>query len=108
MGCVLHDLGCTEITLGYGMTDTSSISFQSDDKDPVNTRVSTVGRIQPHCEFKIVDDDGQTCAVGQTGEYWAKGYLVMKGYWQDAAATRASIGRGLMKSGDLATIDTKG
>ena len=108
MGCVLHDLGCTEITLGYGMTESSSIFFQSDENDPVNTRVSTVGQIQPHCEFKIVDDDGQTCAVGQTGEFWAKGYLVMKGYWQDAAATKASIERGLMKSGDLATIDTEG
>ena len=70
------------------MTETSSISFQSYDNDPVNTRVSTVERIQPHCEFKIVDDHGQTCAVGQTGEFWAKGYLGMKGYRQDAADGR--------------------
>ena len=75
------------------MTETSSISFQSDDNEPVNTRVSTVGPIQPHCEFKIVDDNGQTCTVGQTGEFWSKGYLMMKGYWQDAVATKTSIER---------------
>ena len=67
-----------------------------------------MGRIQPHCEVKIVDDDGNTCAVGETGEFWARGYLVMKGYWQDEAATRASIEGGWMKSGDLATIDAQG
>ncbi|MGB0797299.1 MAG: AMP-binding protein, partial [Paracoccaceae bacterium] len=105
---VLYDLGCSEITIGYGMTETSPISFQSDVNDPVNVRVSTVGRIQPHCEVKIVDDDGNTCAVGETGEFWARGYLVMKGYWQDEAATRASIEGGWMKSGDLATIDAQG
>ena len=88
---VLHDLGCSEITIGYVMTETSPISFQSDVNDPVNIRVSTVGRIQPHCEVKIVNDDGQTCAVDETGEFWAKGYLVMKGYWQDEPATKAYI-----------------
>ena len=107
MGCVLHDLRCSEITLGYGITETSSISFQSDDNDPVNTRVITVERIQPHCEFKIVADDGQTCAVGQTGDFRAKVYLVMKGSWQDTATAKASIERGWMQSGDLATIETE-
>ena len=105
---VLYDLGCSEITIGYGMTETSPISFQSDVNDTVNVRVSTVGRIQPHCEVKIVDDDGNTCAIGETGEFWARGYLVMKGYWQDEAATKASIEAGWMKSGDLATIDAQG
>ena len=105
---VLYDLGCSEITIGYGMTETSPISFQSDVNDPVDVRVSTVGRIQPHCEVKIVEDDGSTCAVGQTGELWTKGYLVMKGYWNDAEATRSSIENGWMKTGDLATIDNEG
>ncbi len=105
---VLYELGCCEITIGYGMTETSPISFQSDVNDPVNIRISTVGRIQPHCEVKIVNDDGQTCAVGEIGEFWAKGYLVMKGYWQDEAATKASIERGWVKSGDLAAIDAEG
>ena len=105
---VLHDLGCSEITIGYGMTETSPISFQSDVNDPVNVRVSTVGRIQPHCEVKIVNDDGKTCAVGEIGEFWAKGYLVMKEYWQDESATNAAIEGGWMKSGDLATINSEG
>ena len=105
---VLYDLGCSEITIAYGMTETSPISFQSDVNDPVDVRVSTVGRIQPHCEVKIVEDDGSTCAVGQTGELWTKGYLVMKGYWNDAEATQSSIENGWMKTGDLATIDNEG
>ena len=105
---VLYDLGCSEITIGYGMTETSPISFQSDVNDPVDVRVSTVGRIQPHCEVKIVEDDGSTCAVGQTGELWTKGYLVMKGYWNDTEATESSIENGWMKTGDLATIDNEG
>ena len=54
------------------MTETSPISFQSDANDPVDVRVSTVGRIQPHCEVKIVDDEGSTCPVGQTGELGPK------------------------------------
>ena len=105
---VLYDLGCSEITIGYGMTETSPISFQSDVNDPVDVRVSTVGRIQPHCEVKIVEDDGSTCAVGQTGELWTKGYLVMKGYWNDTEATQSSIENGWIKTGDLATIDNEG
>ena len=105
---VLYDLGCSEITIAYGMTETSPISFQSDVNDPVDVRVSTVGRIQPHCEVKIVEDDGSTCPVGQTGELWTKGYLVMKGYWNDTAATQSSIENGWMKTGDLATIDNEG
>ncbi len=105
---VLYDLGCSEITIAYGMTETSPISFQSDVNDPVDLRVSTVGRIQPHCEVKIVEDDGSTCAVGQTGELWTKGYLVMKGYWNDTEATQSSIENGWMKTGDLATIDNEG
>ncbi len=105
---VLYDLGCSEITIAYGMTETSPISFQSDVDDPVDVRVSTVGRIQPHCEVKIVEDDGSTCAVGQTGELWTKGYLVMKGYWNDHEATQSSIENGWMKTGDLATIDNEG
>ena len=90
------------------MTETSPISFQSDVNDPVDVRVSTVGRIQPHCEVKIVEDGGSTCAVGKTGELWTKGYLVMKGYWNDVEATQSSIENGWMKTGDLATIDNEG
>ena len=105
---VLYDLGCSEITIAYGMTETSPVSFQSDVNDSVKVRVSTVGRIQPHCEVKIVNDRGQIVKIGETGELWAKGYLVMKGYWQDDTATKTTIEDGWMKSGDLATIDSEG
>ena len=105
---VLNDLGCSEITIAYGMTETSPVSFQSDIHDPVNIRVSTVGRIQPHCEVKIVNNEGDIVPIGITGELWAKGYLVMKGYWEDDLANEISIAEGWMKSGDLATINSEG
>ena len=105
---VIKDLGCSEITIAYGMTETSPVSFQSDVSDSVDVRVSTVGRIQPHCEVKIVDDNGATVPVGETGELWVKGYLVMKGYWDDLEANKNSIHDNWMKSGDLASIDIDG
>ena len=105
---VLMDFACPQITIAYGMTETSPVSFQSDVDDPVNVRVSTVGRIQPHCEVKIVGEEGQTLPIGETGELLVKGYLVMKGYWEDDEANSRTIKNGWLKSGDLATIDSKG
>ena len=105
---VLKDLGCSEITIAYGMTETSPVSFQSHVSDSVDVRVSTVGRIQPHCQVKIVDEHGATVPVGETGELWVKGYLVMKGYWNDPEANKNSIYDNWMKSGDLASIDIDG
>ncbi|RKP45540.1 AMP-binding protein [Trinickia fusca] len=97
-----------EITIAYGMTETSPVSFQSSTNDPLDKRTSTVGRIQPHLEAKIVDETGQTVSVGQTGELWTKGYSVMRGYWDDEARTREAIVDGWMRTGDLATIDEEG
>ena len=98
-----------EITIGYGMTETSPISFQSSTDDPLDRRVTTVGRVQPHAEVKIIGKDGRTVAVGEAGELCTKGYLVMRGYWDDAARTSESIDpAGWMHSGDLATIDAGG
>ena len=105
---VLMDFACPQITIAYGMTETSPVSFQSDVDDPINIRVSTVGRIQPHCEVKIIGKGGQTLPIGETGELWVKGYLVMKGYWEDDDAKTETIKNGWMTSGDLATIDSQG
>ena len=105
---VMERMHCRQITIGYGMTETSPISFQSAIDDPVDRRVSTVGRIQPHAECKVVGPDGHTLPVGHQGELLTRGYLVMKGYWNDAERTAEAIRRGWMHTGDLATIDNEG
>jgi fatty-acyl-CoA synthase len=98
-----------EITIAYGMTETSPVSFQSSTDDPLERRVSTVGRIQPHVEVKIVDGEGRVVPRGTPGELWTRGYPVMLGYWNDPERTADSIDRaGWMKTGDLATIDDEG
>jgi fatty-acyl-CoA synthase len=98
-----------EITIAYGMTETSPVSFQSSTDDPLERRVSTVGRIQPHVEVKIVDGEGRVVPRGTPGELWTRGYPVMLGYWNDPERTAESIDRaGWMKTGDLATIDDEG
>ncbi|MDP1092446.1 AMP-binding protein, partial [Klebsiella pneumoniae] len=74
-----------EITIAYGMTETSPVSFQSSATDPLERRVSTVGRIHPHVEVKIIDADGAIVAPGVTGELLTRGYSVMRGYWGDDA-----------------------
>ena len=72
-----------EVTIGYGMTETSPISFQSCTEDPIERRVATVGRIHPHVEVKIVDASGKLAPVGESGELCTRGYSVMRGYWED-------------------------
>ena len=99
----------SEITIAYGMTETSPVSFQSSRDDPLELRVSTVGRIQPHLEVKIVDRDGRIVPRGEAGELCTRGYSVMLGYWNDEARTREAIdSAGWMHTGDLATIDDDG
>ncbi|MCF7694637.1 AMP-binding protein [Mycetohabitans sp. B2] len=97
-----------EITIAYGMTETSPVSFQSAASDPLEKRTTTVGRIQPHLEAKIIDALGNIVPVGQTGELCTKGYSVMQGYWGDDEKTRESIIDGWMHTGDLATLDAQG
>ncbi len=106
---VIADMHMSEVTIAYGMTETSPVSFQSDVYDPLERRVSTVGRILPHLEVKIVDGLGRVVPAGKRGELCTRGYSVMLGYWDDPAATRKAIdAAGWMHSGDLATLDVDG
>ena len=97
-----------EITIAYGMTETSPVSFQSATSDPLERRVSTVGRVQPHLECKVVDTNGAVVPVGEKGELCTKGYSVMLGYWGDEQRTREVVVDGWMHTGDLATLDDEG
>ena len=105
---VVAQMHMSEITIAYGMTETSPVSFQSSTTDPLERRVSTVGRIQPGLEAKVVNDTGATVPVGQTGELCVRGYSVMQGYWGDAARTAEVVRDGWMHTGDLAVIDAEG
>ncbi len=98
-----------EVTIAYGMTETSPVSFQSSTTDPIERRVSTVGRVQPHLEVKVIDLEGRTVPVGEPGELCTRGYSVMKGYWNDEERTREVVDAdGWMHTGDLGTIDAEG
>ncbi|QQP87756.1 AMP-binding protein [Skermanella sp. TT6] len=106
---VAGEMNMGEITIAYGMTETSPVSFQSSVDDPLERRVSTVGRIQPHLEVKIVDAEGRIVPVGTPGELLTRGYSVMQGYWGDEERTREAIDAGRwMHTGDLATLDAEG
>jgi fatty-acyl-CoA synthase len=98
-----------EVAICYGMTETSPVSTQSALDDPLARRVATVGRVHPHVEIKLVDPEGRVVARGETGELCTRGYSVMLGYWENAAATRAAIDDARwMHTGDLATMDGDG
>ena len=99
-----------EMTICYGMTETSPVSTQSTTDDPLERRVSTVGRVHPHVEIKIVDPaTGAVVPRGTTGELCSRGYMVMLGYWNNEEATREAIDAARwMHTGDLATIDDEG
>lgn len=101
-------MNMTDVTIAYGMTETSPVSFQSDVDDPLDKRVSTVGRIHPQVECKVVGPDGETLPVGQQGELLTRGYSVMQGYWGDAVQTSTAVKDGWMHTGDLAVIDAEG
>jgi fatty-acyl-CoA synthase len=105
---VVDQMHCDEITIAYGMTETSPLSFQSSVDDSQEMRVETVGRIQPHVEVKVVDESGATVPIGQTGELLTRGYVVMHGYWGDQERTREVVKNGWMHTGDLATLDANG
>ncbi len=106
---VVDKMHMRQVTIAYGMTETSPISFQSSLDDPLERRVSTVGRIQPHLEVKVIDGEGRIVPIGQSGELCTRGYAVMRGYWKDDERTREAVDQaGWMHTGDLATIDAEG
>ena len=107
---VLSRMHMDEVTICYGMTETSPVSTQTSQSDTLELRVSTVGRVHPHVEIKIVDSDtGQTVERGQTGELLTRGYSVMLGYWDDPDRTAQVIDQARwMHTGDLATMDSDG
>ncbi len=103
---VIGEMHMGEVTIAYGMTETSPVSFQSGTDDPLDRRVSTVGRIHPHVEVKIVDGNGRVVPRGHRGELLTRGYSVMRGYWDEPARTAEAIDvAGWMHTGDLATLD---
>lgn len=106
---VLERMNMRDVTIAYGMTETSPVSFQSASDDPVERRVSSVGRVQPHLEVKIVDGQGRVVPLGEAGELCTRGYSVMLGYWDDPARTAEVLdAEGWMHTGDLATLDAEG
>ena len=107
---VISDMNMAEVTIAYGMTETSPVSTQTMTTDDIERRVSTVGRVHPHVEIKIIDpDSGATVERGRDGELCTRGYSVMLGYWKDQERTADAIDReGWMHTGDLATMDSEG
>jgi len=106
---VISDMHMKDVTICYGMTETSPVSFQSMPDDDLEKRVTTVGAIHPYVEVKIVDTDGKTTERGQQGELLTRGYSVMRGYWDDPDKTGEAIdGGGWMHTGDLAVMDQDG
>jgi fatty-acyl-CoA synthase len=103
-------MNMTDVTICYGMTETAPVSFQSTTDDPLDKRVSTVGRVHPHVECKIIDPaTGAVVPRGTTGELLSRGYLVMLGYWNNPEATAQAVDAGRwMHTGDLATMDDEG
>lgn len=107
---VVRDMHLSEITIAYGMTETSPVSCQSSADTPLEKRVATVGTVQPHLEVKIIHaETGEVVPTGTSGELCTRGYSVMHGYWGDETKTREAIdAEGWMHTGDLATMDAEG
>ena len=106
---VIDEMHMSEVTIAYGMTETSPVSCQTNKNTPLDKQVSTVGLVQPNLEVKIVDTEtGEVVPIGETGELLTRGYSVMKGYWGSRFKTRESIKDGWMHTGDLATMDEEG
>jgi fatty-acyl-CoA synthase len=110
---VSSDMGIDQMAIAFGMTETSPVSTQVRIDDTLEHRCGTVGQVMPHTEIKIIEvggsESGRTQPVGEPGEFLARGYLVMRGYWNDPERTAQAIdGSGWMHTGDLATLDPEG
>jgi fatty-acyl-CoA synthase len=105
----IRDMHLTEMTICYGMTETSPVSTQTHIGDTIEQQVGSVGRAHPHVEIKIIDADGRIVPRGVKGEFCTRGYSVMQGYWADSEKTDEAIDdAGWMRTGDLATMDDDG
>ena len=105
----INDMHLSDITIGYGMTETSPVSTQTLIGDTLEHQTATVGKVHPHVEVKIVDPEGRVVPVGTPGEFCTRGYSVMLGYWDDEERTAQAIDKaGWMHTGDLATMDADG
>ncbi|HUJ35590.1 MAG TPA: AMP-binding protein [Solirubrobacteraceae bacterium] len=107
---VMSEMGIEEMSICFGMTETSPVTTQTARTETVENRCGTVGQVHPHVEVKIVDPTtGRTVERGKTGEFLARGYVVMRGYWNDPERTAETIDAGRwMHTGDLATMDEQG
>ena len=107
---VIDRMNMSEVTIAYGMTETSPVSTQTGKDDSIDKRVSTVGRVLPHVEIRVADPEtGETVARGVSGEFQTRGYSVMRGYWNEPEKTGAAIDAdGWMHTGDLAVMDDEG
>lgn len=107
---VIGEMNMDEVTICYGMTETSPVSTQTAPEDALEKRIATVGRAHPHVEVKVADiGSGTPVPAGETGELCTRGYSVMRGYWDEAQRTAEAIdSEGWMHTGDLATMDDEG
>ncbi len=103
------DAGITDMTICYGMTETSPVSTQTSPEDPFEAKVGTVGRVGPHLEIKVADPTtGEPLPRGEAGEFCTKGYSVMLGYWENVEKTAEVLVDGWMRTGDIAVMDNEG
>ena len=106
---VITEMHMQDVTIAYGMTETSPVSTQTAADDSLEHRTATVGRVHPHVEVKVVDPEtGLPVPVGTPGELCTRGYSVMIGYWDEPAKTAEVLQNGWMHTGDLATMDADG
>jgi len=107
---VIERMNMDEVTIAYGMTETSPVSTQTGADDSIDQRVGSVGRVHPHVEIRVADPEtGETVARGESGEFQTRGYSVMEGYWNEAEKTAQAIdAEGWMHTGDLAVMDVDG
>jgi fatty-acyl-CoA synthase len=109
MKLVIDKMHMRDIVIGYGMTETSPVTFLTHVDDPIDRRVSSVGRVLPHTEAKVIDEKGRTVRPGTPGELLTRGYCLMRGYWDDGENTHAVIDEARwMHTGDIATIESDG
>jgi len=107
---VLNEMNMDEVTIAYGMTETSPVSTQTGADDTIDKRVGTVGRVHPHVEIRVTDPEtGETLPRGEAGEFQTRGYSVMQGYWGEPEKTAQVLSEdGWMKTGDIAVMDSDG